>query len=106
MHIKPIPKIHAIHQTIVNIDGISARSLSCYTYTKCLSGNYSECELVNITGQFSELDIVPEANANVDEGNISDDPEIPLCELISKNTIFAVLCDDESYDYYLVKGLT
>jgi hypothetical protein len=31
--------------------------------------------------------------------NISDDPEIPLCELISKNTIFAVLCDDESYDY-------
>jgi hypothetical protein len=35
-----------------------------------------------------------------------DDPEIPLCELISKNTIFAILCDDESYDYYLVKALT
>lgn len=59
MHFKPIPKIRAIHQTIVNSDGISARSLSCYTCTKCLSGNYSECELVNITGQFSELDIVP-----------------------------------------------
>ena len=74
MHFKPIPKIRAIHQTIINSDGISAMSLSCYTCTKCLSGNYSECELVNITGQFSELDIVPEANANVDEGNISGRP--------------------------------
>jgi hypothetical protein len=74
MHFKPIPKIRAIHQTIINSDGISAMSLSCYTCTKCLSVNYSECELVNITGQFSELDIVPEANANVDEGNISGRP--------------------------------
>ena len=29
-----------------------------------------------------------------------------MYKLISKNTIFAVICDDESYDYYLVKALT
>jgi hypothetical protein len=56
MHFKPIPKIRAIHQTIINSDGISAMSLSCYTCTKCLSVNYSECELVNISCQFSEIE--------------------------------------------------
>jgi hypothetical protein len=35
MHFKPISKIRAIHQTIVNSDGISTRSLS-YLKSRCL----------------------------------------------------------------------
>ncbi|CAC5400209.1 unnamed protein product [Mytilus coruscus] len=60
-------------------------------------GNINECENTNIIGTFSPIPIVPEIGT-VDEVQTDEtDIEVPIYELVSKSTIFAVLCDDNRY---------
>ncbi|CAC5383741.1 unnamed protein product [Mytilus coruscus] len=103
---KPIPGIRSVHQVVVDNDRLLIRSLSCYTSNNCLEGNINECENTNIIGTFSPIPIVPEIGTVDDDQNDDTDIEVPIYELVSNSTIFAVLCDDDEFDYYLLKAQT
>lgn len=34
------------------------------------------------------------------------DMEVPIYEILSKSTIFSVLCDDNEFNFYLLKAKT
>ncbi|CAC5387052.1 unnamed protein product [Mytilus coruscus] len=70
------------------------------------SSNINECENTNIIGTFSPIPIVLEIGTVDDDQNDDTDIEVPIYELVSKSTIFAVLCDDDEFDYYLLKAQT
>ncbi|CAG2208510.1 unnamed protein product [Mytilus edulis] len=106
MFYKPITGIRSVHQVVVNNDHLLIRSLSCYTCNNCLEGNINECENTNILGSFSPVPIVPEIGTVEEDQTDENDMEVPINELISKSTIFAVLCDDDDFDYYLLKAQT
>ncbi|CAG2187336.1 unnamed protein product [Mytilus edulis] len=106
MFYKPITGIRSVHQVVVNNDHLLIRSLSCYTCNNCLEGNINECENTNILGSFSPVPIVPEIGTVEVDQTDENDMEVPINELISKSTIFAVLCDDDDFDYYLLKAQT
>ncbi|CAG2206431.1 unnamed protein product [Mytilus edulis] len=106
MFYKPITGIRSVHQVVVNNDHLLIRSLSCYTCNNCLEGNINECENTNILGSFSPIPIVPEIGTVDEDQTDENDMEVPINELISKSTIFAVLCDDDDFDYYLLKAQT
>jgi hypothetical protein len=104
---KPIPGIRSIHQILVKTkEGeLSYRSLSCYRCENCLGGKYFECENQQYTGEFVNVKAVPETNID-GENEIENDVVEDICisDLISRNTVFAVLCNDPVSDFYLVKA--
>ncbi|CAC5358432.1 unnamed protein product [Mytilus coruscus] len=71
---------------------------------KRVKGNINECENTNIIGTFSPIPIVPEIGTVDEDQTDETDIEVPIYELVSKSTIFAVLCDDDEFDYYLLKS--
>jgi hypothetical protein len=44
------------------------------------------------------------SNTSSSDTNDAEDENAPLSDLISKKAIFAVLCEDTQYDFYLVKA--
>ena len=105
---KPIPGIRLIHQDLVKKkkEGeLSYRSLSCYRCENCLGCKYFECENQQYTGEFVNVKAVPETNID-GENEIENDVVEDICisDLISRNSVFAVLCNDPVSDFYLVKA--
>jgi hypothetical protein len=105
---KPIPAIRSIHQAVAIQKGdISIRSLSCYACDPCLLDLSIQCENLKFIDKFVTYKVIPETvNANTSSSDTDDaeDENAPLSDLISKKAIFAVLCEDTQYDFYLVKA--
>jgi hypothetical protein len=104
----PIPGIRSTHQVIAHANTkhskLQIRCLSCYECTNCIMGKISRCKNMHITGHTTFLQ--PEADGTIN-GNTSLVAEEPsTVELIQEGMIFAALCDDEDYDYYLVRADT
>ncbi|CAC5396517.1 unnamed protein product [Mytilus coruscus] len=53
-----------------------------------------------------QIPIVPEIGTVDDDQNDDTDIEVPIYELVSKAAIFAVHCDDDEFDCYLLKAQT
>lgn len=79
--------------------------MSCYRCENCLGGKCFECENQQYTDEFVNVKAVPEANIN-GENEIENDVVEDICisDLISRNTVFAVLCNDPVSGFYPVKA--
>lgn len=102
---KPIRGVRSIHQAVV--ENVLLRTLSCYSCHECLSGNIMGCKNTAFVGDVSSV-FVERENEGIDENDDDvEEPDVPLCELITKHTIFAVLCDDDDKcDYFLLRAQT
>jgi hypothetical protein len=58
----------------------------------------------NIVTHFDTVNYRLTANTYSSDTNDAEDENAPLSDLISKKAIFAVLCEDTQYDFYLVKA--
>ena len=86
---------------------ISIRSLSCYACDPCLLDLSIQCENLKFIDKFVTCKVIPETvNTNTSSSDTDDaeDENAPVSDLISKKAIFAVLCEDTQYDFYLVKA--
>jgi hypothetical protein len=66
-----------------------------------------QCENLKFIDKFVTYKIIPETvNANTSSSDTDDaeDENAPLSDLIIKKEIFAVLCEDTQYDFYLVNA--
>ena len=73
----------------------------------CLLDLSIQCENLKFIDKFVTYKVIPETvNANTSSSDTDDaeDENAPLSDLISKKAIFAVLCEDTQYDFYLVKA--
>ena len=81
--------------------------LSCYACDPCHLDLSIQCENLKFIDKFVTYKVIPETvNANTSSSNTDDaeDENAPLSDLIIKKEIFAVLCEDKQYDFYLVKA--
>ena len=104
----PIPGIRSIHQIVSDISGENRiRQLSCYECDECLLGKYDNCDNDEILGFTSNVTFTAE-NSDLDNTCTSNESECieqqKLSDLVSKNCIFAVMCDDDKCDFYILKA--
>jgi hypothetical protein len=66
-----------------------------------------QCENLKFIDKFVTYKVIPEtvnANASSSDTDDAEDENAPLSDLIIKKEIFAVLCEDTQYDFYLVNA--
>lgn len=103
---KPLTGIRSVHQLVAVISGENyIRPLSCYNCEDCIEGNSEQCDLSNSLGNATLIYFTKEGSDNdtSDPENETSESQI-LSNLITKDCIFAVLCDDNVNEYYVMKA--
>lgn len=98
--------IRSVHQLVAVISGENyIRPLSCYNCEDCIEGNSEQCDLSNSLGNATLIYFTKEGSDNdtSDPENETSESQI-LSNLITKDCIFAVLCDDNVNEYYVMKA--
>ena len=81
--------------------------MSCYACDPCLLDLSIQCENLKFIDKFVTYKVIPEtvnANASSSDTDDAEDENAPLSDLIIKKEIFAVLCEDTQYDFFLVNA--
>ncbi|XP_062600261.1 uncharacterized protein LOC134261881 [Saccostrea cucullata] len=100
--IADIRKVHSVRTTNEESE-IVLTNLSCYTCEQCIDENYSSCQNLGIRGNTRRLKMTREVPSTHGEQILAETES--LLDLITANTIVAVVADDDDADYYLMKVL-
>lgn len=80
---------------------LKTRELSCYECNRCLSGSPEQCTNQHQIGEVKTVKMKQSSDNSPDEEESAF--TFDLSDLVSTGSVVAVLTDDPSYEYYLMK---
>jgi len=101
---KSIPDIRKIRcvRTTLNRSELIVSDLSCFTCDQCIASNYDSC----LSFRSRPVKVIRE-HCTDDSSSSSDDDTFKsgetLSDLITSDTILAVVAEDDESDFYLMK---
>jgi hypothetical protein len=100
---KPIKGIRAVHRVeTIDSQNLLLRNLSCYC-DNCLE--CEECTNIAQVGSCTAIELVSDSTNSSNENTFLErEQNESIADLITEGTIFAVLCDDDGHDFYLLKA--
>jgi hypothetical protein len=108
---QPIRGIRAIHR-IETLDSkrVLIRNLSCYCESCIAADGVEPCLNLAQVGHSDEtvlrISPGPDNDQETDRDDIVEEQTESVADLISKGSIFAVLCNDDQHDFFLLKALS
>jgi len=103
---RPIKGIRLIHRVeTVDSNRVLLRNVSCYC-DNCLNMDHSieNCLKLAQVGKSTEVKLVSNGQLENEVNEVNDDQNENIADLIAEGNIFAVLCDDDKHDFYLLKA--
>lgn len=99
-------KIHQIRAEKIKPGQFLKRNLSCYSCDNCSHGDYDACTNFPITGECENFNVRNQDLACANDVDMSDtDVTAPrMADLVSKDTVVAVLAEDPDCDYFLLQA--
>ena len=101
---KPITGIRSTHQVVAHKGEnaiLRTRSLSCYECDACFVGCTENCKFSDIIGKTEKTNSNLHVGCEPDLSTAAEE-NIPMASLITRGSVFAVFCQDNDYEYYLV----
>ncbi|CAG2239432.1 unnamed protein product [Mytilus edulis] len=98
---KPIKGIRTIHrEETKNLQTVLFRTVSCYC-DRCLESDH--CLFTDQVGISLEVKVEAD-DSNLEDKTLEDDSNETVADMINSGNIFAVLCDNEENDFFLLKA--